>query len=164
MTGRRRTAVLAVAAVMTLACGSGASGGGPAPSAPPGGAVITADKLAFDRAELVIPSDRPFQLLFENREGAPHNVTLLDAASGAPVFTGEVFSGADSRLYDVPAIPPGAFRFRCDVHPDMSGTVVAQPIAAAQSTDVGTADLATTAIEPAPHPAPAPPPTADGLP
>jgi plastocyanin len=29
-------------------------------------------------------------------------------------------------VYEVPAIPAGTHRFRCDVHPEMAGTVTAR--------------------------------------
>jgi plastocyanin len=99
--------------------------GGPPPTAPAGGVVITAQDLAFDRTRLDVPAERPFLMLFENREGAPHNVAIYDGRSGEPFFVGEIFGGPGSRTYDLPAIPAGTYPFRCDVHPDMSGTVTA---------------------------------------
>lgn len=119
-----RTSILA-AAVLLAACGSTGGSSGPAPSAPAGGAVITANGLKFDRAELTIPAGKAFQLLFENREGAPHNVRIYGDNVDQPLFTGEVFTGPGSRTYDVPAIPAGTYKFRCDVHTDMAGTVTA---------------------------------------
>jgi plastocyanin len=62
-------------------------------------------------------------LLFENRDGAPHNVRIYDDNPDTPLFTGEIFSGPASRTYQVPAIPAGQHKFRCDVHPQMAGTV-----------------------------------------
>ena len=48
---------------------------------------------------------RPFQLLFDNRDGAPHNVTILDA-NGGSTFVGETFGGpASADLRD-----PGRWR------------------------------------------------------
>jgi plastocyanin len=88
--------------------------------------VITAQAIAFDRQELVVPSGQPFQLLFENRETAPHNVTIYDEIVDRPLFVGEVFGGPGSRTYDVPAIPAGKYRFRCDVHPEMAGSLTAR--------------------------------------
>jgi plastocyanin len=85
---------------------------------------MTAGGLAFDRAQLTIPAGRGFPLLFENRDGAPHNVRIYDDG-GQPLFVGEVFAGPATRTYEVPPITAGSHRFRCDVHPEMSGTVVA---------------------------------------
>jgi plastocyanin len=117
--------LLILASGMLLACTTATGAGGSPPPAPSGGAVITAQGTAFDRQQLEVPAGRPFQLLFENREGAPHNVTIYDEA-GQPLFVGEIFGGPGSRTYNVPAIPTGAYRFRCDVHPEMRGTVAAR--------------------------------------
>jgi len=110
---------------LLIACTS-AGAGGPPPSAPPGGAVVTADGIAFDRSTLSVPAGRPFPLLFENREGAPHNVRIYDEGVDQPLFVGEIFSGEASRTYDVPSIPAGSHRFRCDVHTEMSGALIAE--------------------------------------
>jgi plastocyanin len=118
-------AILLLAGSILAACTSSAGAGGPPPSVPSGGAVITAQGNAFDRTQLAVPAGRPFQLLFENREGAPHNVRIYDEGVDQPLFVGEIFGGPGSRTYDVPAIPAGMHRFRCDVHPDMAGTVAA---------------------------------------
>jgi len=120
-----RTLLLLLASGVLLACTTATGAGGSPPPAPSGGAVITAQGIAFDRQQLAVPAGRPFQLLFENREGAPHNVTIYDEA-GQPLFVGEIFGGPGSRTYDVPAIPTGTYRFRCDVHPEMAGEVTAR--------------------------------------
>lgn len=117
----QRAIALVVIAVVGAACGPAASSG--PPSAPPGGAVIVAADIAFDRTTLEGPADRPFALLFENREAAAHNVRIYAADPADALFEGEVFGGPASRTYEVPAIPPGTYRFRCDVHPDMAGTI-----------------------------------------
>ena len=115
-----------VVAVVVTACSAAAGRDGPPPSAPPGGAVIVARDLAFDRALLEVPAGMAFALVFENRDGAPHNVAILDQADGQALFTGEIFGGPASRTYAVPAIAAGTYAFRCDVHPEMAGTVVAR--------------------------------------
>ncbi len=43
-------------------------------------------------------------------------------ANGQEVFTGDIFSGVETRVYDVPALEAGAYTFVCTVHPDMVGT------------------------------------------
>ena len=120
----RGAGILLLCGTVLVACTASAGAGGPPPSAPTGGAVITAQNIAFDRGQLAVPAGRPFQLLFENREGAPHNVRIYDDVD-QPLFVGEIFGGPGSRTYDVPAIPAGTHQFRCDVHPDMAGTVIA---------------------------------------
>jgi plastocyanin len=117
--------ILVLAGGLLAGCTTSAGAGGPAPSAPPGGAVITAQGTAFGSPQLMVPAGTPFQLLFDNRDGAPHNVTIFDDGAAQPLFVGEIFGGPASRIYQVPAIPAGTHRFRCDVHLEMTGTVTA---------------------------------------
>jgi plastocyanin len=125
MTRIRAAAIPLLVGIALAACTGSAGTAGPPPSAPAGGAVITAQGIKFDRGQMTVPAGRPFQLLFENREGAPHNVTIFDHGVDQPLFVGDIFGGPGSRTYVVPAIPAGTHRFRCDVHPDMAGTVTA---------------------------------------
>ena len=118
-------ATLVLAASMLTGCNTSTGTSAAPPSAPSGGAAITAQNTTFDRAQVVVPAGRPFQLLFENREGAPHNVTIYDDGGAPPLFVGETFGGPGSRTYEVPSIPAGTHKFRCDVHPQMTGTVTA---------------------------------------
>jgi plastocyanin len=117
-----RAALAAILVGIALAgCGTGPAG--PVPSPPADGAAVTADALAFDRERLEVPAGRTFRLLFENREAAPHNVSILE--DGTAVFTGEVFGGPSWRMYEVPPLDAGTYRFRCDLHPEMTGEVIA---------------------------------------
>lgn len=122
-TGRQARRLILI--VMLLAACGPSQGAGPAPTLPPGGVAITAANLAFETQRLEVPAGTRFGLLFENREGAPHNVRIYDEGAAEPLFVGEIFSGPAARLYDVPALPLGTHRFRCDVHPQMAGEVVA---------------------------------------
>jgi plastocyanin len=93
-----------------------------------GGFEISAANLVFDRSELVVPADVAVGLVFENRESAPHNIAIYaDDSAGQALFVGEVFSGPGSRLYRLPALAAGTYFFRCDVHQDMTGSLVATP-------------------------------------
>jgi plastocyanin len=123
--GVGRAVILFAVGCALVACSTAGGTAAPPPSAPPGGAAITAQNIAFDRPQLDVPAGRPFMLLFENREGAPHNVRIYDDVDH-PLFVGDVFSGPASRVYDVPAIAAGTHRFRCDVHPQMAGTITAR--------------------------------------
>jgi plastocyanin len=93
-----------------------------------GGFEISAANLAFDRSELVVPADVAVGLVFENRESAPHNIAIYaDDSAGQALFVGGVFGGPGSRLYRLPALAAGTYFFRCDVHQDMTGSLVATP-------------------------------------
>jgi plastocyanin len=102
----------------------------PAPSA--GGAVVvlklTAQGIAFDTDTLEVPANTPFQIQFTNNDaGIPHNVAIhKDSPTGPEVWKGEIFSGVDTRTYDVPALPAGTYGFVCSVHPNMTGTLTAK--------------------------------------
>lgn len=91
-----------------------------------GGVPLVASGTAFDRSSLVVPANRPFSLVFENRDGAQHNVSIARAGEDAPLFVGEVFTGPAARVYSVPALPAGRYTFRCDVHAEMTGTLVSE--------------------------------------
>jgi plastocyanin len=127
MTGRALATVasLAVAASLAAACAS-TQGGGPPPTPPPGGASIVAADLEFNTQRLEVKAGVAFGLLFENREGAPHNIRIYDEGGPDPLFVGEIFPGPQTRLYEVPAISAGTHRFHCDVHAAMTGEVIAR--------------------------------------
>jgi hypothetical protein len=112
--------------LVLAACSSGVADSGsaaPAGSYPPGTPAIIAKDIAFSQKVVDAPADRSFSLLFENDDGAPHNVAIVRDGS-SPVFTGEVFTGPREVAYSVPALAPGTYTFRCDVHPEMTGTLV----------------------------------------
>ncbi len=60
-----------------------------------------------------------------NEDAAPHNVAIYtDSSAGESLFVGELVSSATT-VYEVPALEPGTYFFRCDLHPEMNGTLVA---------------------------------------
>jgi len=106
--------------------GSGEPGGSGGPPPAEGDVVVHAKNVAFLETTLTAPAGRPFTLAFVNEDpGTPHNVELKDG-SGASVFKGEVFPGVETRVYDVPSLPAGAYTFACTVHPNMTGSATLQ--------------------------------------
>ncbi|MEO6206381.1 MAG: cupredoxin domain-containing protein [Candidatus Limnocylindrales bacterium] len=98
---------------------------GPAPSGSSSGTEIeiAALNIAFDETELAAPADAPFQIVFANNDaGVPHNVEIKDPA-GTSLFKGAIFSGVETRTYDVPALAAGTYTFACTVHPNMTGSL-----------------------------------------
>jgi plastocyanin len=117
----------------TAPAGSGAAAsGGPAESgaaAPAAGAAdvtVEAKGIAFTQTSWSGPAGRPFTIAFSNQDpGTPHDIQIKDS-SGAVVFKGDIFSGVDTRVYQVPALPAGDYTFACVVHPNMTGTATLQ--------------------------------------
>ena len=87
---------------------------------------VGAKNIAFDVKELKIPAGKAFVLSFKNDEAAPHNVAILKAqGSSEALFRKEPFAGPKKVDWEVEPIEAGSYYFQCDVHPNMSGTVVA---------------------------------------
>jgi plastocyanin len=120
--------VLAVVALAVAGCrGGGAPGYDTSPaSLDPDSPRLAASGIAFDTAELRVSANRAFVLVFENREAVTHNVTIYaDEARQDRRFEGVLFSGPATRWYPVPALAPGTYVFACDLHPNMTGRLVA---------------------------------------
>jgi plastocyanin len=116
---------IALLGVAVVGCGGGGKTGSQV-TAEANSPSISATDLTFDRAELDVPAGRPFTLVIENRDSAPHNLAIYrDANATDTFFKGEVFTGPGSRVYAVPQLSQGTWYFRCDVHTEMQGTVVA---------------------------------------
>ncbi len=91
-----------------------------------GGLTVTAKSLAFDTKEIDLPAGQPTTITFDNQDaGVPHNIAIYtDASASKALFQGEQFPGVDNREYAIPALDPGTYYFRCDVHNTMNGSVV----------------------------------------
>jgi len=112
-------------AVLLAACTASTSSPGQPSGATDADVAITSRDLTFDVATLTVPADSPFSLQLTNLEAAPHNIAIYQDSSAADdVFVGEVISSS-AIVYQVPALEAGGYFFRCDVHPDMNGTLVA---------------------------------------
>jgi plastocyanin len=100
------------------------SGPAGSPAAPAGDTVqISSKDLKFSTSTLSAPANKPFQIAYDNQEGAPHNVAIYDSSFSSKVFGEEPFGGPKQVTYNVPALAPGTYGFRCDVHTDMKGTL-----------------------------------------
>ena len=103
-------------------------GFGGVPECPAGTDTITVcafDDQAFVPDHLQLPASEPVELAFDNRDGGvQHNVAIYrDESAEESLFVGDLIAGAETVTYDVPALDPGAYYFRCDVHPQMDGSV-----------------------------------------
>ena len=119
--------LLALVAVLS-AC-SGSSVATPPPAAPAGSpsgdaVTIVAKDIKYVPTDVSVKADAAFDILFDNRDGAPHNIDI-SSASGATVFKGEIVTSTRV-TYAVGALPAGTYGFICDVHPEMKGTITVQ--------------------------------------
>ena len=118
---------IGLAALAIVASAAACSGGGAAASVSPppsADATIDAHNTAFDRKEVRVPAGKPFALFFRNLDNEPHNVAIYtNSSAGTSLFIGETITNK-ATLYAVPAINPGTYFFRCDVHPVMTGSLV----------------------------------------
>lgn len=121
-----RILALAVMSVMVSACGVGAPIGN-ASGSPTTTVGLAAENLAFDRSSLRLTAGAVVALTLDNRDpGILHNVAIYPAGAGDPVFRGETFTGIQTKTYLLGPIAAGSYRFVCDVHPTMSGTVTVE--------------------------------------
>jgi plastocyanin len=99
--------------------GGGEGGGGPSIQ-------VAAENIAFDTDTIELPPDTPATIVFDNRDaGVQHNIAIYEDDTLATVlFQGELVTGPDTIEYRIPPLPAGEYYFHCDVHPNMSGTVV----------------------------------------
>jgi plastocyanin len=125
MNGLRITALSALVLVLVTSC----SGGGSAASiSPPADAdvVVTAENMAFDTGTITLNAGEGTTIFFRNLDGQPHNVAIYaDDTATEALWVGETITD-DAITETIPALDAGEYFFRCDVHPDMSGTVVVE--------------------------------------
>ena len=102
----------------------GAEGGGEGPSTS-----ITASGLAFDTDSLTFVAGKPTQFTFNNDDAStPHNLAIYtDDTAKDNLFRGKIITGVAKGDYTIPALKPGTYFFRCDVHTNMTGTVTVTP-------------------------------------
>lgn len=85
---------------------------------------IAAKNLLFDKSCLAAPAGQAFSIKLDNQDaGVLHNLSIYrTSAATESLFVGETFPGVASRTYNVKALDRGMYYFRCDVHPNMSGS------------------------------------------
>ena len=127
---KRLVATLALSAVALVAAACSSGGAAPTPAATPSGdpsaaLTVTASSLKFDTAVLDLKATTPVTLTFDNPDSVPHNIAIY-GADGAKLFGGDMVDAGKSIVYQVPSLTAGTYSFKCDLHPDMKGSVFAR--------------------------------------
>jgi plastocyanin len=115
--------LVAVAAI-SAACSSASAQ--PVPSGPidANGPTIVARNMTFTTPTVEIAAGKHVTIHFDNQDSAPHNVAIYkDPTAAEKISIGEVVTGSKSDQV-VPALAAGTYFFRCDVHTNMTGTLV----------------------------------------
>ncbi len=110
---------------------SASSAGSAAPSGGTTGLTVTAPVGAttagFDPTTLETVAGTAFTLTFDNQDNqAPHNLVLQNPDNTPVAVEGDtaIFTGPGQRVYKVPALTAGAYKYLCQVHPgSMLGTL-----------------------------------------
>jgi plastocyanin len=129
--GALLTLTLVLASVLA-ACGGGSDdnggGGGGTATVENGAVEITSVEMEFDVSTIEAPAGEAFTItLVNNADTQPHNITVYTEEGGDVI--GEVGATAEAGqtvTTEVEALEPGTYYFRCDIHPEMEGTIVVE--------------------------------------
>ena len=83
---------------------------------------LSAQNSIFDKDALSVAAGAPYAIRLDNKDAVPHNVAVV---GGPPGSVAEIFTGPAVRTHTFPALTAGSYTFRCDVHPEMTGTITA---------------------------------------
>jgi plastocyanin len=104
--------------------GDGGGGGGTG-TVTDGSVTITSIDLEFDVSTIEAPAGEEFNITYTNMESQPHNVAVYTEEDGDEIAVGDIITGPNvTTQLAVPALEPGTYYFRCDVHPEMEGQLV----------------------------------------
>jgi plastocyanin len=105
---------------------SGDATGGGTVAVTDGVVELSAADLVFDANVIQAPAGEAFTISFTNNDTAPHNVSVYTEEGGEVIVEGEVIDPGASTEVQVPALEAGEYFFVCDIHPDMTGSVVVE--------------------------------------
>ncbi|HXI82259.1 MAG TPA: cupredoxin domain-containing protein [Verrucomicrobiae bacterium] len=123
---KRLLLTIGLVALVAISAACSSTAAEPVPSGPidPNGPTIVAKNLAFTTTTVEIAAGKNVTLHFDNQDSAPHNVAIYqDSSASKKISVGQIITSAKSDQV-VPALAAGTYFFRCDVHTNMTGTIV----------------------------------------
>jgi plastocyanin len=117
-----------VLAVITAGCGLA----GEATHSPPAAVEVTiataaGDRLAFEPAEVSVPSAGGLTITFHNGSSLAHNLVFT---SGIGVASDTIVEPGTEERLSVAPLRPGRYRFVCTIHEGMAGSLVVEGVTA----------------------------------
>lgn len=128
ISSRTLITVLAIVGVLLASAGALAASKGERKvekpeSAAAGEIAVTARNIAFDKKDIELKADAESQISFTNKDApTPHNIAIL-SDGGQVIFRGQLATEKTPVTYSFKAPAAGKYKFQCDVHPNMNGTV-----------------------------------------
>jgi plastocyanin len=125
---KRLTLGLGLLALVAFTAACSPTAGAPASAGPvdPNAPVIVAQNNVYSPGTLTVKADKAFSLTLDNKDGTPHNIAIYkDSSAAEQVSIGEIVTSTTA-TQQVPALAKGQYFFRCDVHHEMTGTMVAE--------------------------------------
>jgi plastocyanin len=119
-------------AIVLVACGgtpaspdNGAPGGNTA-TVTNGEVAVVSDNMDFDVDVIEAPAGEAFVIRLTNDENIPHNLSVYTERGGERLALGDIINEGEVDEVEVPALEPGEYFFVCDLHPEMTGTIVVE--------------------------------------
>jgi plastocyanin len=92
-------------------------------------ATAAGDRLAFDPAEVSVPSADALTITFRNRSTLAHNLVFT---SGISASTDTIVEPGSTERLSLAPLEPGRYRFVCTIHEGMAGSLVVEGATAAR--------------------------------
>jgi hypothetical protein len=97
----------------------------PLPTPPPGAVILEVTNRQYSAAVIEGVANVPTIVYFTNNDEDNHNLTIYrNASKDKELFRGDIFSGPNTIVYEIPALPAGEYYFADFVFASMHGRFI----------------------------------------